>query len=67
MKYFETVGLQQAALVLRAAGLGYAKGDISYLEWSQSVQHSIQMQIGYFDALRLLNRTAIEMEYLSGK
>lgn len=67
VKYFETVGLQQAALVLRTAGLGYAKGDISYLEWSQSVQHSIQMQIGYFDALRLLNRTAIEMEYLSGK
>ncbi len=67
IRYFENVGLKQADLVIKQAGLGYTKGDLSYLEWSQAIQQSIQVQIGYFEALRALNRTAIEIEFLNGK
>ncbi|WP_207510287.1 CusA/CzcA family heavy metal efflux RND transporter [Longitalea luteola] len=67
VKYYETSGLQQAALITRNARLGFEKGDVSYVEWTLQMNNAVNIELGYLQAVHALNNTIIELEYLTGK
>jgi cobalt-zinc-cadmium resistance protein CzcA len=67
VRYYETSGLQQAALITRNARLGFEKGDVSYVEWTLQMNNAVHIELGYLQALHALNNTIIELEYLTGK
>jgi len=67
MQYYETSGLQQAALITRNARLGFEKGDVSYVEWTLQMNNAVNIELGYLQAVHALNNTIIELEYLTGK
>jgi cobalt-zinc-cadmium resistance protein CzcA len=67
VQYYETSGLQQAALITRNARLGFEKGDVSYVEWTLQMNNAVNIELGYLQAIHALNNTIIELEYLTGK
>ena len=67
VQYYETNGLQQAALIIRNARLGFEKGDVSYIEWTLQMNNAVNIELGYVQAIHALNNTIIELEYLTGK
>jgi heavy metal efflux system protein len=67
VRYYETSGLQQAALITRNARLGFEKGDVSYVEWTLQMNNAVNIELGYLQAVHALNNTIIELEYLTGK
>jgi cobalt-zinc-cadmium resistance protein CzcA len=67
VEYYETSGLQQAALITRNARLGFEKGDVSYVEWTLQMNNAVNIELGYLQAVHALNNTIIELEYLTGK
>ncbi|OQP52062.1 acriflavine resistance protein B [Niastella yeongjuensis] len=67
VQYYETAGLQQAALITRNARLGFEKGDVSYVEWTLQMNNAVNIELGYLQAIHALNNTIIELEYLTGK
>ncbi|AEV96782.1 acriflavine resistance protein B [Niastella koreensis] len=67
VQYYETGGLQQAALITRNARLGFEKGDVSYVEWTLQMNNAVNIELGYLQAIHALNNTIIELEYLTGK
>lgn len=67
VRYYETSGLQQAALITRNARLGFEKGDVSYVEWTLQMNNAVHIELGYLEAVHALNNTIIELEYLTGK
>ncbi|MFL5747313.1 MAG: CusA/CzcA family heavy metal efflux RND transporter [Niastella sp.] len=67
VQYYETSGLQQAALITRNARLGFEKGDVSYIEWTLQMNNAVNIELGYLQAIHALNNTIIELEYLTGK
>ncbi|THU40669.1 CusA/CzcA family heavy metal efflux RND transporter [Niastella caeni] len=67
VRYYETSGLQQAALITRNARLGFEKGDVSYVEWTLQMNNAVRIELSYLEAVHALNNTIIELEYLTGK
>ncbi|WP_205510781.1 CusA/CzcA family heavy metal efflux RND transporter [Longitalea arenae] len=67
VQYYESSGLQQAALITRNARLGFEKGDVSYVEWTLQMNNAVNIELGYLQAVHALNNTIIELEYLTGK
>jgi len=67
VQYYETTGIQQAALITRNARLGFEKGDVSYVEWTLQMNNAVNIELGYLQAIHALNNTIIELEYLTGK
>ncbi len=67
VRYYESSGLQQAALITRNARLGFEKGDVSYVEWTLQMNNAVHIELGYLQAVHALNNTIIELEYLTGK
>lgn len=67
VSYYEQTGLPQATLIMRNARLGFEKGSINYVEWSLLMNNAVTIELGYLEAVRALNKTIIELEYLTGK
>jgi heavy metal efflux system protein len=67
VRYYESGGLKQAALITRNARLGFEKGDVSYVEWTLQMNNAVHIELGYLQAVHALNNTIIELEYLTGK
>jgi cobalt-zinc-cadmium resistance protein CzcA len=67
LAYYENAGLQQAELIIRTAGLSFANGEISYLEWTTLMNSAVAIRINYMDAVHQYNQTLIELEYFNGK
>ncbi|MGB3005019.1 MAG: CusA/CzcA family heavy metal efflux RND transporter [Chitinophagaceae bacterium] len=67
LRYYEQGGLQQAALIMKNAGIGYEKGEIGYPEWSLLMNNAVAIQLAYIDAVNRYNNAIIEIEYLNGK
>ena len=67
VNYYESTGVQQAALITSNARLAFEKGAISYVEWTLLMNNAVTIELGYLDAVRQLNKTIIELEYLTGK
>lgn len=65
IQYYNTVALKQAETIFSEAGKQFQQGSISYLEWQQLMQQSIQLRMQYLQAVELRNETAIRLYFLT--
>ncbi len=65
--YYEQEALKNNALITETAQKQYAAGDINYLEWVMLTNRIAMVQSNYTDAVRELNESIIELQYLTSK
>jgi len=64
VSYFEEIGLKNAAAIKLTLGRQLSKGEINYLEWTILNQQALSVESDYLDAVKTLNETIIQIEYL---
>ena len=57
LNYYENSALKQAAELVRTASLSFTNGQISYLEWANLYNQSVQLRTDRLDALLQLDQT----------
>lgn len=67
VNYFESVALKNAQIIFETSDKQFANGDINYLDWVMLINQAITIQSGYIDAVRSLNETIIQINYLLTK
>ncbi len=67
VKYFEETALQNANTITKTANQQFANGDINYLEWTMLINNAVSIQINYTDAIKDLNQSIIQLNYLTSK
>jgi len=67
LAYFENSVLEQVRLIIETSNLSYKSGNISTLEYIQSLNAAIDLKSKYNQILNRYNQTVIEIEYLVGK
>jgi len=65
--YFENQALKNAMLISETANKQLASGEINYLEWVLLNNQTVQVQSSYLDAIRDLNETGTQINYLLSK
>ena len=65
--YFEQTANKNAELINTTANMQYVNGDINYLDWVILTNQSISIKSGYIDAIKTLNESIIELNYLTSK
>jgi cobalt-zinc-cadmium resistance protein CzcA len=63
--YYENEALKNALEMQQAAQLQFSSGNISFLEWTQLYNQAVLIQSNYLLAIKQLNRSKIELNYLS--
>jgi cobalt-zinc-cadmium resistance protein CzcA len=64
LEYYEKEGKMLAAELRRSAFRRYAAGESDFLEWVQSAEKALRIEMEYLDNLHMLNRTILEIEML---
>jgi cobalt-zinc-cadmium resistance protein CzcA len=67
INYFESVALKNAQIIFETSNKQFVNGDISYLDWVMLTNQAINIQSSYIDAIRNLNETIIQINYLLTK
>ena len=67
VKYFEDNALQNANTITKTANAQFANGDINYLEWTMLINNAATIQSNYTDAVKELNQSIIQLNYLTSK
>jgi len=67
LRYYETAGEQQAKIIASSAQLSFEKGSIDYLQWGLLMNQVINIRLGYLDALKNYNQSAIQLSYYLSK
>lgn len=67
INYYETSALQNAALILSQSRKAFHAGEISYIEYLQSLKISIGIKSNYLLALNQYNQSIVTLEFLLGK
>lgn len=67
VKYFEEAALQNANTIVKTANEQFVNGDINYLEWTMLINNAISIQSNYTDAVKELNQTIIQLNFLTSK
>ena len=67
VKYFEDTALQNANIITKTADLQFINGDINYLEWTMLINNAASIQSNYADAVKDLNKSIIQLNYLTSK
>ena len=67
VKYFENTALQNANTITKTANQQFANGDINYLEWTMLINNAVSIQSNYTDAIKELNQTIIQLNFLTSK
>ena len=67
VEYFENTGLKNAQLISTSANKQFSLGEINYLEWTMLNSQAISIQNDYYDVLRNLNQSIIQLNYLTTK
>ncbi len=62
--YFENTALKNARVIFETADRQFLNGEINYLDWVALTNQAIAIQSGYMDAVRNLNETIIQINYL---
>lgn len=65
--YFENISLKTALQITTTANQQFSSGTINYLEWAQLVNHSINTQNDYIEAVRNLNESIIQIHFFTTK
>lgn len=66
IEYYEQHALPQAALIQTTAQKSYQRGDVGYLEYSQSLARVISVKTNYVEALSQYNQAVLTLEFLAG-
>ncbi len=67
LNYHETSALQNANLILNQARKAFRAGEISYIEYLQSLKIYIGIKNNYLLALNQYNQSIVKLEFLLGK
>ena len=67
VNYYETTALKNAQLIFETANKQFVNGEINYLEWVMLTNQAINIQSNYLDAVKNLNETIIQINYLITK
>ncbi|MCU0359497.1 MAG: CusA/CzcA family heavy metal efflux RND transporter [Bacteroidia bacterium] len=67
VEYYEKQGLKNASLIRETANKQLLNGEINYLEWVILNNQVILVQLAYLDAIRDMNETQIQINYLLNK
>jgi cobalt-zinc-cadmium resistance protein CzcA len=67
VNYFETVGLAEAAEILRNARESFRLGSITYYQYLQNVELSYTIRQNYLETLKNYNQAVINLIYLKGE
>lgn len=67
VKYFEENALKNADTITKIANQQFANGDINYLEWTMLINNAVIIQSDYADAVKNLNQSIIQLNYLISK
>jgi cobalt-zinc-cadmium resistance protein CzcA len=67
VNYFETTGLKNAQLILETANKQFMNGEINYLDWVMLTNQAINIQSNYLYAIKNLNESIIQINYLITK
>lgn len=67
LKYFRDNALPQADLILFTAQEGYKSGEVSYVEYIQSLDQVLEIKNEYLRVVYNYNLALTEFEYLTGK
>ena len=67
VKYFEDTALQNANTITKTANAQFTNGDINYLEWTMLINNAVSIQSNYTDAVKDLNQTIIQLNFLTSK
>lgn len=61
--YYKNTAMPNANLIIKNATKGYQNGDISYVEYVQSLETASQIQLNYSEAIYNYNQTIITIQY----
>ncbi len=64
VRYYRSSALKQADVIIQNATVNYRNGAINYLEWGMLMSNAINLQSQYLDAVRDLNNSVYELQYL---
>ncbi|RTY67135.1 CusA/CzcA family heavy metal efflux RND transporter [Flavobacterium sp. LB2P53] len=67
LQFYETLGLQQAEEIIKAANQSYQAGEISYADFSIYLSQAIEIRKNYLDNLNAYNQAIIEYNYFTNK
>jgi cobalt-zinc-cadmium resistance protein CzcA len=67
INYYETSALQNAELILSQSRKAFHAGEVSYVEYLQSLKISIGIKSNYLQALNQYNQSIVTLEFLLGK
>lgn len=67
LHYFETTGMQQAETIAAYAQQSFQKGAIDYLQWNLLMNQVVQIRLGYLEARKNYNQSAIQLSYYLAK
>jgi len=67
LEYYEDKALEQADLIIENSKKSYQSGNISSLEYVQSLNTAIELKHNYNETLNKYNQSIVEIEYLVGK
>jgi heavy metal efflux system protein len=67
VNYFEKSALPNADLILKQADKSFKAGDISSLDYLQSIKTALRIKTDYLMSLNLYNQSIIKLEFLMGK
>ncbi|MBP4138809.1 CusA/CzcA family heavy metal efflux RND transporter [Flavobacterium geliluteum] len=63
--YFEDTGLKNATLIKETASRQFSNGEINFLDFVMVVNQAISIQNNYLEAVRLLNESSIELNFIT--
>ncbi len=67
VKYFEETALLNANTIFKTANQQFTNGDINYLEWTMLINNAVSIQSNYVEAVKELNQSIIQLQYLTSK
>jgi len=67
INYYETSALQNARLILSQSRKAFHAGEVSYIEYLQSLKISIGIKSSYLLAINQYNQSIVTLEFLLGK
>jgi cobalt-zinc-cadmium resistance protein CzcA len=65
--FFESKALKNASLIITTANQQLARGSINYLEWGQVIHQATLIKKEYLEALKNLNESIIQLNYLTNQ
>jgi cobalt-zinc-cadmium resistance protein CzcA len=67
LRYYETIGLKNADLIITTVNQQFASGEINYLNWVTLTNQALGVKSEYLDAINNHNETIIEIMYMMGQ